>query len=345
MNRQVELVKADDRGRLHIRLYMEDTLTGDRICINDKLVENEYAARLDGAPGSQPEAGDSVHSSAGLPLTAGGGRAKGDGANVTKSPVVPFGRGGALKAVVQTVPGHGNRQTPVQESPPLVTTRIKPPSPQKPQLAEAQGVASLPKGRGLALLQGLRDIQPKVGVYSEGSVSSRDLHSPLIGSVQNSAEDTREAGTKQGGGVSDRLPGDGQGAVKSPSARLPTHFLATQRNATVATPPHGSTDSPHSLPTESGQYHENQPTDVVVSPAGQAEPTRDVTVNDRSPGSGPGVGTTHHARLPTHFLAQQKMTSTNPPQGRVNTPPQGRPKTPPSATKVRFSDSDEMQTR
>ena len=348
VNRQVELIKADDRGRLHIRLYMKDTLTGDRICINDKLVENEYAARLDGAPGSQLEArevtDDRVHSSAGLPLTTGGGRVKVD---VTTSPVVSFGRGGVMKAVVQTLPGHGNRQTPVQESPPLVSTVTKSPSPKKHDLlAEAQSVASLPKGRGLALLQGLRDIQPKVGAYSEANVSSRDMRSPLIGSVQNSADDTRELGTTQGVGVSNQLPGNGQGAVKSPSARLPTHFLATQRNAAVSTPPRRSTDSACSVPTESSQYPENRPSDIVVSPTGQAEPTRDVTVNDRSPGSGPGVGTTHRARLPTHFLAaQQKITSTASPQGRANTPPQRRASTPPSASKVRFSDSDEMQTR
>ena len=370
VNRQVELMTADDKGRLHIRLYMKDTLTGERICLNDKLVDKRYGTHVCEPPRSQPGSrvavdvvGCGIQASTTLPLTTGEGsnNSNADLVNTNKSPMssVMFDRGTAMNVAVEMSPGLIDRQgdslmlvtsprsTTLQKSPhlvpplPPVATQVN--KHHKPLRPDMPAVSPIAKGRGLALLQGLRN----VGTYTKGVVNSQDaaltnplngIRSPPSASIHNSerqsADDMVSPEHEVDVTLNDTAPGSGQRAVKMPSSRLPTHFLAAQQKGAFSTLHQVSGNEIHSPPAGSIYNSERR----TVNPVVATHERSDATLIDRAPDSAQGAVKTHRARLPTHFLAAQQ-------KGAFSALPQGSRNVPSPTTKVRFSDSDDVQSR
>ena len=244
-------MKVGDEGHLYIRLYMKETLTGDKICINDKLVENSYATRGGKTTEIQAESHDVKLVDSGIHLAEPIGPPEwvdNDIAEVVDVTKVTGPASGVIDRGVATnsaSPGDAIRCDVTSMSPQSISTPTTTPNSHNPLRSDMSPEVhtASPAGRGTALLQSLVNAQAKVGSHSEISVNSSTT-SPPTEPVLNS--DTRSAEVRQktrvettpernSGTSDDSASGSERRATRKPHARLPTHFLAAQQRATSST--------------------------------------------------------------------------------------------------------------
>ena len=262
VNKQAELVKVGDEGHLYIRLYMKETLTGDTICINDKLVENSYATRGGKTTEIQAESHDVKLVDSGIHLAEPIGPPEWvdndiaevvDDTKVTSPSPGVIGRGVVMN---MASPGDASRCDVTPMSPQSVSTPTTTPNSHNPLRSDMppEVHTASPAGRGAALLQSLVNAQTKVGSQSEISINSGATSppaQPVLNSETRSAEVIRktrvETTPERNSGTSDdSASGSERRATRKPHARLPTHFLAAQQRATTSstTLSHAVTPSP-----------------------------------------------------------------------------------------------------
>ena len=260
VNKQAELVKVGDEGHLYIRLYMKETLTGDTICINDKLVENSYATRGGKTTEIQAESHDVKLVDSGIHLAEPNAPPEwvdNDITEVVDVTMVTSPSSGVIGRGVATntaSPGDASRcgVTPMSppsstspKSPQSVSTPTTPPNSHTPlrSATSPEVHTASPAGRGAALLQSLVNAQTKVGPHSKAIVNSSATSpptEPVLNSETRSAEVSRktrvETTPERNSGTSDdSASGSDRRATRKPHARLPTHFLAAQQRATSST--------------------------------------------------------------------------------------------------------------